>query len=212
MTVSRRPKGKPENAGRRGPGGCGICRFEKRHAVDLAICYGDSLRSVAERFSLPYDAVLRHAKNHLNASQRAALLTATKPSDIDVEALTESESQGLLAGLVAMRARLAQHAQACAAVGNHAAAIRAEAVVLSNYEVVGKLVGSLIARSEVRNINVTLTPGYQKMCAALVRILKPYPALAVEVANALAEIERDDAAEIVATGKPVLIEHVVAPS
>lgn len=205
-----KPRGKPENRGRCGPGGCSVCRHEKRHAIDLALTYGDSARSVAEQFDLHYDSVLRHKNAHLSAAQQAAMLTASKPSEVDVEALTKSESQGLLANLVAMRARLAQHAQACAAAGDTKGAINAERVTLANLETVARLVGQLISRSEVVHQHLTLTPSYLKVRQALVAVLRDYPEVAVKVAAALHEIEADEGREITAKAVksiPPLVEH-----
>jgi hypothetical protein len=205
--TSHKPKGNPKTRGRPGPGGCAVCKFERRHAVDLALTYGQSARSVAEQFELPYDAVIRHKDRHLNAAMRASILTASKPSEVDVEALTKQEAQGLLAHLVAMRARLSAHAQACAAIGDHKGAIQAERVVLADLELTAKLVGQLIQRSEVAHVHLTLQPSYLKMRAALVAVLRDYPEVAVKVAAALAEIESDDADAITAKAKPVMIEH-----
>jgi hypothetical protein len=208
--MSIKPKGTAANRGKKGRGGCAICRHERRHAIDLAITYGQSVRSVAEQFQVHYDALDRHTKRHLSASQRAAILTATKPSEVDVEALTKSESQGLLSSLIAMRARLAAHAQACTSAGDFKGAIHAERVTLADLELTAKLVGQLISRSEVRHEHLTLSPSYLKLRAALIRVLRPFPEIAQQVAAALAEIESDDAIEITtraAKPTPAMIEH-----
>jgi hypothetical protein len=176
--------------------------------VDLALTYGQSARSIAEQFELPYDAVIRHKDRHLSAAMRAALLTASRPSEVDVEALTKQEAQGLLSHLVAMRARLSAHAQACAAIGDHKGAINAERVVLADLELTAKLVGQLIQRSEVAHVHLTLTPSYLKLRQALVAVLRPYPEIAAQVAAALAAIEADDAEQITKSKPPPpMIEH-----
>ncbi len=208
---SQKPKGSPANRGRQGPGGCAVCRHEKRHPIDLALTYGDSARSVAERFDLHYDAVVRHKNSHLSASQRAALLTAAKPSEIDVEALTKSESQGLLAHLIAMRSRLAAHARAAAEIGDIKGAVAAERVTLTDLELTARLVGQLIQRSEVTHVSLTLTPAYLRLRDALIRVLRPHPQIAAAVAAELHKIESDEGAEITARAKPVaMIEHQVS--
>jgi transposase-like protein len=200
-TAPKRPRAKP------GPGSCQVCRSEHLHAINLALTYGQSVRSVAEQFGIHHDAVRRHLKNHLSPSQQAALLTASKPSEVDVEKLTRQESQGLLVALVAMRARLAAHAQACAAMGDHKGAIHAERVTLADLELTAKLVGQLISRSEVTVQHLTLTPSHLRLRQVLVEVLRPHPEIAAKVAAALAAIETDDAAEITAKAQPLTIEH-----
>jgi hypothetical protein len=203
-----KPRAKPGNEGKCGPNGCAVCRSDHRAAVDLALCYGQSARSVAEQFGFSYDSVLRHSKRHLTASQRAALLTASRPSEIDVQKLSESESQGLLAHLVAMRARLQSHSQACAAQGNYRGSILAERVHLASLELGAKLVGSLIARSEVVTKSFLVSPDYLRLRTILIQELKPYPELAQRIAARLGELESEAAAEITSrSAKSVLIEH-----
>ena len=63
-------------------------------------------RVLAKRFSLSRDAILRHGRIHVTPQMKAAMLLAMRPSDVDLEALERSESEGLLASLVAQRARL----------------------------------------------------------------------------------------------------------
>jgi hypothetical protein len=204
---SVKPKGTPANRGRRGPGGCAICKHDKRPAIDLAVTYGQSVRPVAEQYQVHVDALYRHAKRHLSPAQRAAILTASSPAEIDVEALTKQESQGLLASLVAMRARLAAHAQACANAGDFKGSINSERVTLANLELVSKLVGQLISRSEVVTKNYLLTPGYMELRKVLIQELRPYPEIACRVAAAIAEIENDAVAEIATReAKPLTIE------
>jgi hypothetical protein len=197
-----KPRGTPANRGKCGPGGCAVCRHPKRHAIDLRLTYGDSARSVAEMFEVHYDAVLRHKNSHLSAAMQAAILTASKPSPADVEALTKSESEGLLAALVTMRARLAQHARACADVGDHKGAIRAEQVTLANLETVARLVGQLISRSEVVSKSYLITPDYLRVRQILIEELRPHPEIASRVARRIAALENEAAAEIIAQQQP----------
>jgi hypothetical protein len=172
------------------------------------LVYGDSARSVAEQFDLHYDCVLRH-RSHLSAAQQAAILTASKPSAADVERLTKSESEGLLAALVTMRARLAQHARACTDAGDMKGAIRAEQVTLANLETVAKSVGQLISRSEVVQKSYLITPDYLRVRQILIEELRPFPEIASRVAERIAAIETEAAATIMAQ-QPRLIEHQVS--
>src|SRR4029079_8378825 len=85
---------------------CDCCASEHRAAIDIAIVAGVGYRVIAERFGVGRSSVSRHAKAHLTEAQRAALLTARKPTAIDAEQLAETERAGLLGHVVAQRARL----------------------------------------------------------------------------------------------------------
>jgi len=196
---------------RSGPGSCQCCRSPRRAEIDLALVYGDSQANIAQRFAVSADAVQRHSARHLSASQRAALLSATRPSEIDVEALTKREAQGLLSNLIAQRVRLQSHAMACAAAGDAKGAIAAERVVLANYETTGRLVGTLINRTEISHAQLTLHPQYIKLRQALIAVLAEHPEVRMKVAAALMAIESDEAAEITSR-TPALIEAKAEPA
>jgi hypothetical protein len=61
------------------------------------------VRVLARRFQLTHHAIFRHRRNHMSPQMVAALLAALKPSEIDLESLQRSESEGLLGSLVAQR-------------------------------------------------------------------------------------------------------------
>src|SRR5262245_40720983 len=91
---------------------CTICHHERRHQIELALVYRTPHRVIARRFNVSKDALYRHGRAHLSAAMRAAILTATAPTNVDLEALRKSEAEGLLSALLAQRARLQQHAEA----------------------------------------------------------------------------------------------------
>jgi hypothetical protein len=198
--TTRQTKGRP------GPGNCQVCRHDKRHQIDLGLICGVPRPTLAQRFGVTVDSLYRH-QNHVTRSQAAAILQAVEPSQIDLEALTRSESEGLLANLVTMRARLATIAQQAMEDGLPQVAIRAEAATLANLELVSRLLGQLVNRSEIAHTHLTLTPSYLKLRQALVAVLRPHPEIAAKVAEALRQIEADDAEQITTKGKPVMIEH-----
>src|SRR5262249_7212783 len=85
---------------------CTVCTSKHRHQIEIGLVHQVSAPVLAARFKLGKDAILRHAANHLTPAQRAAILAAQRPTEIDLDALRTTESEGLLAGLVAQRARL----------------------------------------------------------------------------------------------------------
>jgi hypothetical protein len=191
-----------------GPGNCQVCAHEKRHQIDLGLICGVPRPTLAARFSVSVDSLARHAKAHVTASQAAAIMTAVQPSQIDLEALTRSESEGLLSSLVTMRARLATIAQQAMEDGLPQVAIRAESATLANLELVSRLLGQLVNRSTIEHVHVSLQPEYLRLRQALVAALRPYPEAMLAVTEALRQIEQSDAAEITKAAKqPVMIEH-----
>jgi hypothetical protein len=191
---------------------CQVCAHDNRNQIDLGLVCGVPRPTLAQRFGVTVDSLYRHGKNHVTASQAAAIMTAIEPSAIDLEALTRSESEGLLSNLVAQRARLSTIAQQAMEDGLPQVAIRAEAATLASLELVSKLLGQLVNRSQVAHTHLTLTPSYLKLRQALVAVLRPHPEIAAQVAEALRAIEQDDAEQIITKGKPVMIEHQHAVS
>jgi hypothetical protein len=169
---------------------------------------------LARRFGLNKHAILRHAKNHLSPAQRAALLTAQRPTAIDLDALRASEGEGLLHQLVAQRARLQTHAELAGQLGDVRAAISAEGAITGNLALVGKLLGQLSVTHHVKHTSILISPDYLRLRAALVQVLRQYPDAAKAVAAALFALESDAAKEITDAAKPApaLIEHAPLPS
>src|SRR5882724_11879650 len=128
---------------------CSVCSSKHRASIDLGLTHGLSYRALALRFECGEDSVARHARSHLTAVQRAAILNATKPSQIDLETLSATESEGLLHQLVTQRGRLQNYAEMAATLGDVKAATAAESVILSNLATVGRLLGTLVTRHAV---------------------------------------------------------------
>src|SRR5436309_12069384 len=99
-------KYKPTKKGRSGRGHCGACHHPKRHLIDIGLICHVPRNTLAERFDISVDTLTRHATSHLPPQVRAAIMTQMAPSEIDLEQLQRSESESLLASLIAQRARL----------------------------------------------------------------------------------------------------------
>ena len=137
----------------------------------------------------------------------AAILAAQKPTEIDLEALQASESEGLLSQLVTQRARLQTHSELATELGDVKAAVACERAITGNLELVGKLLGQLVQRHEVRSTSILVSPDYLELRATLVRALQPFPEAARAVGVALHAMESKAAQDIQAAGKrPVLID------
>jgi hypothetical protein len=143
--------------------------------------------------------------------QTAAILSAMKPSAVDLEELQRSESEGLLGQLLAQRATLQQYSAAAFEAGNMTAAIQAERAVTGTLELTSKLLGMLVQRHEVTHASILISGDYLALRSALLLALKPYPEAARAVGTALHQLETQAAEAIKARGaegkRPLLIEH-----
>ena len=85
-------------------------------------------------------------------------------------------------------------------------AVRCENAVLQNLELVSKLLGQLIHRSEIVTKSFLVTPDYLRFRSILIEELRGYPELAARIASRIATIESDVAEQIASKAKPPLIE------
>jgi hypothetical protein len=197
--------------GKRGSA-CTICNNKSRSQIEIALVHRVSARVIAARFDCSKDAVLRHSKAHLTPVQRAALLAAQRPTDIDLEALRTSEAEGLLSQLVAQRARLQQSAELSLELGDVRGAVVAEGAITANLSLVGKLLGQLVTRYDVRHTSLLISPDYLRLRSTLIAALRPYSDAARAVGAALHRLESDAATDITAAaakgGAQAMIEHV----
>jgi hypothetical protein len=141
----------------------------------------------------------------------AALLAAQKPSDIDLEALERSESEGLLASLVAQRARLQLLSEMCFAEGELHAATSVERAITGSLELTSKLLGVLVQRTHSTHTSILISADYLALRQAIVTALRSYPEAAAAVGRALAELELSAAKDISERKTPLLLEGSASP-
>jgi hypothetical protein len=141
---------------------------------------------------------------------RAAIMTAQKPTSVDLEALQISESEGLLSQLIAQRARLQAHSDQALELGDTRAATAAERAILANLELVGRLLGTLVVRHEVKRTSILISADYLELRSTLLATLRRFPEAAKAVGAALHELETRAADEIKAAAvkRPPMIEAV----
>jgi hypothetical protein len=163
-------------------------------------------RVLTKRFGVSKDALSRHRRRHLSPQQAAALLAAHKPTPVDLEKLQASESEGLLAQLIAQRARLQTYAEQALELGDPKAAVSVERGITANLELVAKLLGQLVQQHEVRSTSILVSPDYIALRHAIVKALQPFPEAARAVGAALHVLESKAATDITEASKPLLIE------
>lgn len=174
---------------------CTVCKHPQRALIDLAIVNLVGRDTISRRFGVGAYAVWRHAKNHLNATQRAAILQAQKPTAVDLEELRKSEAEGLVGQVIQQRARLLSLIEAALEAGDGSVAVKAEGVINTNLQLSARLLGQLINISEHRH-NLLISPDYVALRGALMTALKPFPEAAAAVAAALAKLEAVTAEEM----------------
>ena len=114
---------------------------------------------------------------------------------VDLDKLKESESQSLLANLVALRHRLFAALDAAEEYGDGGMLTRVSSQLHANLELTGKLLGDLGVGSTT-NVNVLIMPQYVELRVALVQALSAFPEAKLAVAQVLHQLESKAAESI----------------
>jgi hypothetical protein len=175
---------------------CTVCHHREVTGINLGLARGVSVRALASRYKLHEDALYRHRMNHLPPQLRASLIAGPDLS-IDLDKLRETESQSLLANLVALRGRLFQILDVAEEGGDGNMLSRIAGQLHNNLEITGKLLGDL-SSGHTSVTNVLIQPQYVHMRVELVRALAPFPEARQAVAAVLHTIESKAAADITA--------------
>jgi hypothetical protein len=192
---------------RPGPGNCQCCRHPRRDLLDLALVARTPRPVLSARFGVSVDSLARHAENHLPPQVRAAIMTALAPTAVDLEQLQKSESESLLASLIAQRARLSVMAQQAMEAELPGVAARIESGVLANLELTARLLNQLISHSTVSVRSFLVEPDYLRLRTILIEELRPFPELAARIAQRISELETCAAAAITTAKARPMIEH-----
>lgn len=172
--------------GKPGPA-CTVCQHRERAAIELALARNVPFAALARRYKMGTDPLRRHAKNHMPPQLRAQLLAGPElPMDLD--RLRETESQSLLANIVAIRHRLFAMMDRCEEVTDTAGAQRVAGQLHRNLELTGKLLGDLSTGTTINN-NILISPVYIEMRTELVRALRDHPEARQAVAQVLYGLE-----------------------
>jgi hypothetical protein len=145
------------------------------------------------------DPLFRHKANHLPPQLRAKLLAGPDLS-IDLDKLRETESQSLLANLVALRNRLFSSFDLAEEHGDTHMVARIAGQLHHNLEVTGRLLGDL-AVGNTSTTNILIAPQYVELRVELVKALAPFPEARAEVAKVLHGIESEAAESITAESR-----------
>jgi hypothetical protein len=155
---------------------------------------------LSRRYGLSTDILFRHRKAHIPPQLRARLL-AGPDIEVDLDKLRETESQSLLANLVALRRRLFAALDLAEENGDGFMLTRVSSQLHVNLETTGKLLGDLGVGSTTTINNVLVLPAYIELRVGLVRALEGFPEARAAVAQVLHAIESKAAATIEAEGR-----------
>jgi hypothetical protein len=171
---------------------CTICNHREAAAINLGIARGVSPLALSRRYDISTDSLYRHRTNHLPPQLRARLI-AGPDCDLDLDRLRETESQSLLANLVALRHRLFASLDVAEECGDSAMVCRVTSQLHQNLEITGRLLGDLGAGNVT---NVLVSGEYLQVRVALVDALRPFPEARQAVATVLHSLEDKAAVDI----------------
>ena len=180
---------------------CKVCRHRELAAIELAIARRVSVTALAKRYDLSTDSIYRHRK-HMPATLRASLL-AGPGTDIDLDRLKETESQSLLANLIAIRHRLFAALDSAEDAGDATTVTRVTRQLHENLELTGKLLGDLGVGSVT---NVLILPQYVELRVGLINALAGFPEARKAVAEVLHRLEDKAAKSIEADANRPLFD------
>jgi hypothetical protein len=164
---------------------CGVCAHPDRASIELGLANRIALRTLSKRYGLSIDAIHRHRHKHMDATLTAQLMTRGRLTEIDLDHLRITESEGILHHLVTTRARLYRAIDATDDAGNHMESARITGILLKNLELTAKLLGELSAGSTSLTVNVLASEEYFGLRVAIMQALKPFPEARAAVAHAL---------------------------
>jgi hypothetical protein len=183
-----------------------VSRHEQRSQIERDLALGVPLRRLEKKYGVSVSALHRHKKK-LPPQYKNALLGEALKRGVDLEKLRTEESEGLLVGLAAQRAKLLLAQDAALEAEQFQLATHISAQIHRNLELVGKYLGEFA--HQVTSVSVLVSPAYLELRSALLKALQPYPDARRAVADALHKIETDAArrpAEVQALPAPEVID------
>lgn len=175
------------------PNRSSIDTHPEREAILRGLALGTPFRQLAKRYGLSVTALFKAKHKMPDALRNAALASALKPAEHDLEKLKAEESAGLLANLCMQRVKLLLAQDACLASEQWGTAAAISAQIHSNLRIVATYLGELVTRHTTTSVSLVLQPEYLSLRHAVLRALAPHPAVRAEVAAAIQRVESEAA-------------------
>jgi hypothetical protein len=160
------------------PRTCTVCSHPDRPAIDAALLAGEPFRHIAARTGTSTGALQRHKEEHLPA----VLLHAKEAEQV-------AQADDLLAQVRDLQRRTLSILDGAEKSGDRRTALAAIREARGNLELLGRLAGDL---QEGQIVNVVVSPEWQRVRAAVITALTPYPEARVAVAGHLLALEAGD--------------------
>jgi hypothetical protein len=168
---------------------CTVCLHPDRPSIELALSRKAGLKTIAAKFGLSKTALSRHSTNHMPPQVKAVMLATGRTTPVDLDELRRTESEGLLATAVALRARLYRQLDMAEEVGDLRAAASLDGRILDSLSFVAKLLGEISTHTQTTITQLTISPEYLSLRAALVQALQPYPEARKAVSQVIRRLE-----------------------
>ena len=155
---------------------CTICRHADRESINSALVRSEPLRTIAGCWSVSKTALLRHKKDHLPATLMKA-----------VAAAAVAEGDDLLDRLKQLNRETAAILGEARTAGpkNNDLALKAIARVEKQLDFERRLLGEITTST---NVSVVTSPEWQKLRAAILLALEPFPTARLAVAEAVKHV------------------------
>lgn len=172
---------------------CQTCEHPKRAQIELALARRVPYRVLERQYGLSKDSLSRHKAEHLPPQVEASLMATARPTGVDLEALRESESEGLLQTIVYQRAKLFTLLDQAEELGDLRAAAQVHGRITSNAEFTARLLGEINTAAQYTTNNILISDEYLQLRAALITALRPFPKARQAVAKVLQQRESESA-------------------
>ena len=169
---------------------CTICTHAERDGINAALVDSIAYRTIADRYGLSHQALMRHKAEHLPSimvkSEEAK--EVARADDLighlkEITARTDRLYQ-IADGIIGKAASSEDWRTALMAVRE---ASNANKEARANLELLGELLGEL---NRNPTVNILVAPEFVRIQTVLLHALGPYPEARVAVAAALVEVER----------------------
>ena len=174
-------------------GRCQACKHPERYRAEVMLAGGASCRAVADKFSIPHDALWRHWRNHVDDKRKGEIIAGPlKLSELAARAAEEGLS--LLDYLGLIRSTLLTQFTAAAEAGDKHGTATVAGRLLECLREIGRLTGEL--RSAVGSVGVTNnimvlnSPAFAELQQMLLQRLAAYPDARASVLAGLRELDQ----------------------
>jgi hypothetical protein len=161
-----------------------------RARIERDIALRVPIDKIAKKYGVSAHKITWHARHKMPAQLKAALIGKRLKDEVDLEKLRIEESEGLLANLAGLRARLLVSFDKAQAAGEHSAVATLGNQLHKNLQIVGDLLGEFASHQIQTNINILIQPEYMELRSGLIRILGDYPKAREAVLSVFQQIEQ----------------------